>query len=233
MNYDVERSSNAVTDKTPSADVLAWPATGRTQSTVHCDKEERIDGRQKRRVGEWSKKPNSLSKRMLNGILSILHGVIDEGRIVVQGLRPPSIPSTRLEHAFFEILEEIACDAQPPFRIVVTGQPKALSSAIEEQVYMIQREALINAIRHSDAASIEAEVEYFPCRLRLVIRDNGCGFEPKVLKLGRGSRCGIRTMVEQARAMGAQLQIWTRPGSGTEVELSLPFGPRSLPVLNP
>lgn len=232
MNHNVERSSNAVIDETPSANVLAWPATGRTQSAVDCDK-ERTHGRQKRRLDEWREKSSSLSKRLLNSLLSSLHGVIDEGRTVVQGLRLPSIPSTRLEHAFFEILEEIACDAQPPFRIVVTGQPKTLSSAIEEQVYMIQREALINAIRHSDAASIEAEVEYFPRRLRMVIRDNGCGFEPKVLKFGRGSRCGIRTMVEQAKAMGAQLQIWTRPGSGTEVELSLPFDPRSMPVLNP
>lgn len=232
MNHDVERSSNVLIDETPSPNVLGRWATGRTQ-TAHCDQEERVQWSQKRRVDEWRKRPNSLSKRLLGGLLNIMHGVTDEGRILVQWLRPPSIPTTRLEHAFFEILEEIARDTQPPFRIVVTGQPKTLSSAVEEQVYMIQREALINAIRHSDAASIEAEVEYFPRRLRVMIRDNGCGFEPKVLKLGRSSPCGIRTMVEQARAMGAQLQIWTRPGSGTEVELSLPFDPRSMPALNP
>jgi signal transduction histidine kinase len=230
MNYDVERSSNVLIDETPSANVLAGSASGRTQRAFHRDKEERVHSRQKRRADEWRKNSNSLTKRLLGGLLSIMHGVTDEGRIIVQGLRPPSIPFTRLEHAFFEILEEIARDARPPFRIVVTGQPKTLSSAIEEQVYRIQREALINAIRHSDAASIEAEVEYFPRRLRVVIRDNGCGFEPKVLKLGRSPHCGIRTMVEQAKAMGAQLQIWTRPGSGTEVELSLPFDPRSMPV---
>lgn len=225
MNHDVERSSNDLIDETPSANVLARWATVRTQRTVDCE-EERAHSRQKHRVDEWPKRPNSLSKRLLRRLLSIMHCVIDEGWIVRSGLRLPAIPSTRLEHAFFEILEETARHARPPFRIVVTGQPKTLSSAIEEQVYMIQREALINAIRHSDATSIEAEVEYFPRRLRVMIRDNGCGFEPKVLKLGH---CGLRAMVKRAKAMGAQLQIWSKPGSGTEVELSLPFNPRSMP----
>ena len=231
MNHDVERSSNALIDETtPSANVVARWDSGRAQRTVHCDEEKKVPWRLKRRVDEWCKRPNSLSKRLLSGLLSIMHGVIDESGFVRQGLRPPSMPSARLEHAFFAILEEIASNARPPFQIVVTGPPKTLSSAIEEQVYMIQREALINAIRHSNATSIEAEVEYLPRRLRVVIRDNGCGFEPKVLKLGRGSHCGILTMVERAKAMGAQLQIWSKPGSGTEVELSFPFDPRSMPA---
>jgi signal transduction histidine kinase len=180
---------------------------------------------------DWNKRPDSLSKRSFSRLLSILRGFIDDGRIVLQGLRPPAIPSTRLEHAFFEILEELARDARPRFRIVVTGHPKTLGSAIEEQIYMIAREVLFNAIRHSDATSIEADVEYLPHRLRVVIQDNGCGYEPKALKSGRASYCGLRTMTERARAMGAQLQIWSKPGSGTEVELSLPIGPRSMPKL--
>ena len=229
MNHDVDRSSNVLNDDTPSAVVLARSATDRTQRTVHRDEEERVQWKQKRRVDESRKRPSSLSRRLLDGFLNIMHGVIDEGWIVLPGLKLPAIPSTRLEHAFFEIFGEIARDARPPFRIVVTGQPKTLSAAIEDQVYLIQREALVNVVRHSEATSIEAEVEYFPRRLRVVIRDNGCGFEPKALKLERGSHRGLRTMVEQAKAMGAQLQIWSKPGAGTEVELSLPFNPRSMP----
>lgn len=233
MNHDVERSSNVLIDETQSANVSAQWDTGGSQRTVYCHEQERVHWRQMLRANEWRKRPNSLSKRSLSRLLSIMHGVIDEGRIVLQGLRPPAIPSTRLEHAFFEILEEIARDARPRFRVVVTGRPKILGSAIEEQIYMIEREALINVIRHSDATSIEAEVEYLPRRLDVVIRDNGCGFEPKALKSGRGSHCGLRTMIERAKVMGAQLQIWSKPGSGTEVKLSLPFDPRSMPALNP
>ena len=41
----------------------------------------------------------------------------------------------------------------------------------------------------------------------------------------RGSYCGLRTMVERRKAMGAQLQIWSDPESGAEVELSFLFDP--------
>lgn len=233
MNQNVERSSNVLIDEPPSANVSAPWATGRSQRTALCDKEDRVHWRQKLSADDWRKRPNTLSERLISRLLSIMHGVFDEGRIVLQGLRPPAIPSTRLEHAFFEIFEEIARDARPRFQVVVTGQPQTLSSAIEEQIYLIQREVLINAILHSGATSIEAEVEYLRRRLRVVIRDSGCGFEPKMLKSGRGSYCGFRSMVERAEAMGAQLQIWSKPGSGTEVELSLPFDPRSMRALNP
>lgn len=233
MNHDVERSSNVLNDQTSSANVSARCAGGRTQSTIYGDEEEQLHGGQKLHVDGGGRGLNSLTERLLSGLWRVTHGVIEEGRIVLHGLQPSSIPSTRLEHAFFEILEEIARDARPRFRILVSGQPKTLSSAIEQQVYLIQREALVNAIRHSDATSIEAEVEYFPRRLRVVIRDNGRGFEPKALKVGRGSYCGLRAMVEGAKAMGAQLRIFSKPKCGTEVEFSLPFDPGSMSALNP
>lgn len=233
MKQNVERSSNVLIADTPSTTGSAGWGTGLRQRTVPCDEEERVHSAQWLRDCQWRKRPPSLRRRFLSHLLGIIDAVIDEGRIVLQRLARPALSYTRLECAFFEILEEITRDARPPFRIVVTGQPKTLSSAIEEQVYMIQREMLINAIRHSDATSIEAEVEFRPRLLRVVIRDNGCGFEPKMLESRRGLCSGLRTIVEQAKAMGAQLQIWSKPGSGTEVELSLPFHPRSLRGRNP
>jgi signal transduction histidine kinase len=147
-------------------------------------------------------------------------------------IRAPLIQSTRLEHALTELWYEIAPAAGPRFRIVVTGQPKALRSAILDQIYLIGREALVNALRHSEATIIEAEVEYYPRRLHVVVRDNGRGIERKVRTARKADR-GLHGMLERAKAMGARLEIWSRLGSGTEVELSLPFDSRSTPALNP
>src|ERR1700739_1472142 len=134
MNRNVERSSNVLMDKTPSAGILARWGIGRTQRNSQLHEEGRAHSSQKLRVVEWRKRSNSLSKRCLSPLLNTMCGVIDEGRMILQGIRSPATPSTRLEHAFFEILDEVARDARPRFRIVVTGQPKTLSSAIEEQV---------------------------------------------------------------------------------------------------
>jgi signal transduction histidine kinase len=102
------------------------------------------------------------------------------------------------------------------------GRPKALKPAIQEQIYLIGREALVNAFRHSAATSIEAEVEYLPNRLRVVVRDNGSGIDPQVLRSGRDSHWGLLGMRERARSIGAQLRILSRRGAGTEVEISVP-----------
>jgi signal transduction histidine kinase len=108
------------------------------------------------------------------------------------------------------------------FRIFVTGKSKALKPDIQEQIYLIGREALINAIRHSNATSIEAEIEYRPRRLRMIVRDNGCGIDSQVIRSGQDTHLGLLGMLERAESMGAQLRIRSRPGAGTEVEISVP-----------
>jgi signal transduction histidine kinase len=53
------------------------------------------------------------------------------------------------------------------------------------------------------------------------IRDNGRGIDPEVLKHGRSGHWGLPGMRERARNVRANLEIWSRPGAGTEIELSL------------
>jgi signal transduction histidine kinase len=102
------------------------------------------------------------------------------------------------------------------------GQPKALKPAIQEQIYLIVREAVLNALRHSEATSIEADVEYQRRQLRVVVRDNGRGIDPQMLRLEGDSHWGLLGMHERAKCIGGQLRIWSKRGAGTEVEISVP-----------
>ncbi len=55
------------------------------------------------------------------------------------------------------------------------------------------------------------------------IRDDGNGIDPEVL--GQGSRAGhwgLPGMHERAKRIGGHLNVWSRPGAGTEVELTVP-----------
>lgn len=159
-------------------------------------------------------------------MLNLIHRAINKCLVLIRGLRSPAISSTRLERALSEFLDEIGRSTGWRFRFVVIGQPKTLSSAIQEQLYMIGREAIVNALRHSEATSIEIELEYGPRSLRVMIRDDGCGIESRTLSSRCDSHGGLRGMAERAKAIGAQLQIWSKPGSGTEVELCLPLDSR-------
>ena len=106
--------------------------------------------------------------------------------------------------------------------ILVLGKPRALKPAIKEQIYLIGREAVLNALRHSGAAIIEIEVEYSARRLRVAVRDNGCGMDPQVVRSNRHPHGGLLGMRERAAIVGAQLRVWSRLEAGTEVEISCP-----------
>ena len=108
------------------------------------------------------------------------------------------------------------------FRVFVKGRPRAVDPAIQEQICHIAREALLNALRHSGAKSIEAEVDYVGRRLRVVVRDDGRGMDPRAAAGGRDTRRGLRLMRERADSVAAGLRIYSRPGAGTEVEISVP-----------
>ncbi|PWU05800.1 MAG: hypothetical protein C5B51_13705 [Terriglobia bacterium] len=131
----------------------------------------------------------------------------------------PAMESMSLEQGLSCLKDEFPRGSR--FRVFVSGQPKALNPVIQGQIFLIAREALINALRHSEATIIEAEVEYRPRRLQIRVRDNGRGIDPKTVRLGRHGHWGLVGMRESATQVGAQFQIWSRPGSGTEVEISV------------
>ena len=106
--------------------------------------------------------------------------------------------------------------------MLVEGTPQSLHPILRDEIYHIAREALRNAFHHAQARSIEAEITYGSL-LRLRIRDDGTGIDPKVLgEGGRAGHWGLTGMRERAQRIGAQLDVWSRPGAGTEVDLSIP-----------
>ena len=108
------------------------------------------------------------------------------------------------------------------FKVIVEGEIRPLQPVIRDEVYRIGREALINAFLHAHASSIEVELEYALKRLRVLVRDNGCGIDPHVLRAGREGHWGLSGMRERAEGIGAQLKVWSRVSGGTEVDLTVP-----------
>ena len=154
-------------------------------------------------------------------IPGLLRRVLDEGRAVLQGLRTPNFAPASIEKelsAFFDDFSTsgVRCE------ISVTGRAKQLKHAAQEQINLIAKEALVNALLHSQGTCVEIELEYSARRLRVVVRDNGCGIDPQMVRSRRDSPWGLSGMRERAGNIGAQLTVWSRPGAGTEVELSVP-----------
>jgi signal transduction histidine kinase len=167
---------------------------------------------------------DSPAKAPLGRVLQLMEQAIEEGRNAIQGLRSTRADSPDLEQAFSRIQQELAIENEEPidFRVIVEGRPRSLHPDIGDEVYRIGHEALVNAFRHSEAKSIEVELEYAAKQLRLVVRDNGCGMDPQFLQKGHEGHWGLTGMRERAERIGARLKVRSRATAGTEVELSVP-----------
>jgi signal transduction histidine kinase len=168
---------------------------------------------------------DSPSKPTLNRSLELMRQVIEEGRNAVRGLRSSRSPSLDLEDAFARIQEELnagGTSESAEFRVIIEGRQRALNPLLRDEIYRIGREGLTNAFRHSGADRIDVELEYGAGEFRLLVRDNGCGIDPQILRTGRPGHWGLLGMRERADRMGARLHVLSGPGAGTEIHLSVP-----------
>jgi signal transduction histidine kinase len=165
---------------------------------------------------------NTPATLRLSRVLELIGCLMEEGRNAVRGLRSSKTDSNDLEQAFSRIPQELGIEEQIDFRVIVLGSARQLHPVIRDAVYRIGREALANAFRHSRASRIELELEYAPKRFRMVVRDNGCGIDPRILQSGRDGHWGLLGISELAKRVGARLQVWSRVQAGTELELSIP-----------
>jgi signal transduction histidine kinase len=161
-------------------------------------------------------------KPSMNRILQLMRRVTEEGRRAVRGLRLADVTNMDLQQAFSRMKQELAVPDSVSFQIVVEGRPRPLHPIIRDEAYRIGREALINAFRHAHARNVEVGLEYSASRLRVLVRDDGCGISHEVLTSGRDGHFGLSGMRERAERIGAIVSVRSRENAGTEVELSVP-----------
>ncbi len=102
------------------------------------------------------------------------------------------------------------------------GQPRVLRSLVRDEAYLVAREAVINAFRHAQASKIEVEVGYASRNFRVMVRDNGCGIDSQLLRIGREGHWGLPGMRERAEKIGGKLNVLSGVDAGTEMVLSVP-----------
>jgi signal transduction histidine kinase/ligand-binding sensor domain-containing protein len=174
-----------------------------------------------------SRRPEE-ARTVLDQAINSAKAAIAEGRTAIHELRSTSTAREDLAKLLTAVAQECA-DARLPsehtmaFRVTVEGPPRALSPVLQDELYRIGREVLRNAFRHARAKLIEVEIRYSAEELRLRIRDDGIGIDPKVLETGaRSGHWGLPGARERARLIGAEFGLWAQAMAGTEVQITVP-----------
>jgi signal transduction histidine kinase/ligand-binding sensor domain-containing protein len=166
--------------------------------------------------------PEHPAREMFEEVLKESDDVMAEGRDLLVDLHATTSKPSDLPTALADYGKQMREGCSGDFKVAVNGSIRPLHPIIFEELFRIGKEAIGNAFRHSTARSIEAELNYEPNELRMRIRDDGTGIDPNVLKEGhRDGHLGLPSMRERARNIGAQLDLWSRTGVGTEIELRI------------
>ncbi len=95
------------------------------------------------------------------------------------------------------------------------GTPSRLTPEQQLAIYRVTQEGLSNVAQHASASRVKVELS-FVGRTVLRISDDGCGFARR-----RDDRLGLEGMRERATLAGGHLSVWSAPGMGTRVELTI------------
>jgi PAS domain S-box-containing protein len=97
-----------------------------------------------------------------------------------------------------------------------------IEPASQTQLLRVVQETLTNARRHGHARHVRVALDDGGSEMRLVIEDDGRGFDPASAVAGNDGRYGLRFMRERATELGGVLDVVSAPGEGTRVVLRLP-----------
>jgi len=154
--------------------------------------------------------------------LRLLRAATDEARRLIGGLRPPALD----ELGIIAAVESLAADARIDVpRVEFTHRLPAgrLPPDLETTLFRIVQESLSNVRRHAHAQAVTIRLEQAEEGIRVVVTDDGVGFDPAAIPEDRFGVEGIR---QRSRLLGGEPTISSRPGQGTTVSVTLPLAGR-------
>ena len=142
-------------------------------------------------------------------------------RSLLVDIYPASLASAGLGAA----LEDLAASVRARGMSVLldVGPTPALDPAGDQLVFRVAQECLLNAARHSSAATVMVRLHTTADGILLDITDDGVGFDAgTVLRSPEEGHFGMRILGDVVREAGAQLRLATAPGAGTSWQLTVP-----------
>lgn len=152
-------------------------------------------------------------------IIKLTLGLYNSGRALVRRLRPEVLDMLGLDGAVEEIVHHYdSARSGCRFTLQASGDFSRLESAVGISAYRIVQEALSNIVKHARATHASVNLTLDPAGLRILVADNGSGFDPALASSG----IGIVGMRERVYAFNGGIEIDTGIAAGTRIIISIP-----------
>lgn len=154
----------------------------------------------------------------------LVDGMIKQTRTLMFDLYPAMLDDLGLIPTLQWYAQEFHQRNRIETAVLEHGPAQPLTRTLRNYLFRAAKELLSNAARHGQPGEITVLVYWEPGSIRLVVDDDGAGFDDTVLRapdIQRG--LGLPGITERIRSMGGKLDIETKPGQGTRVIVEVPL----------
>jgi len=157
----------------------------------------------------------------LADVRALSERIIGEVENLAHQLRPPALDELGFVAAVEGHVGTFAKTHGIDVALHVGSLSRRLPSEVEVALYRIVQEGLTNIARHSGAKSVSILVDERPNAVRLVVEDDGRGFD--TASVDTAQRLGVSGIHERAALLGGSASVESSPGGGTAVYVTLPL----------
>jgi DNA-binding NarL/FixJ family response regulator/signal transduction histidine kinase len=163
---------------------------------------------------------------LVNHARGLAHRAVEEARHAIWRLRPASLERQSLAEALAaEVTSLEQGGAVVEGVCTIQGECRPVAAEVEAAVFRITQEALSNVRKHARARRVRVVLAYGDRSLRLLIEDDGRGFDPNApVRPGDGG-FGIEGMRQRAALVGGDIELDSSPGWGTRIRVFVPEAP--------
>jgi two-component system sensor histidine kinase DegS len=158
------------------------------------------------------------SREALARAIELTRRAADEVRRVIAGSPPAPLDGRCLAEAIRVEATALSRDGwQVTLHVADIG---SVPADIELALFRMTQEALQNVRRHAGLCRVWLNLERDGAQVRLMIADDGCGFDPRQTPAARFGLAGMR---ERVALLGGTIDIQSRPGAGTTIVITIPL----------
>lgn len=148
---------------------------------------------------------------------------LQDVRKIIFDLRPMALDDLGLVPAIRGYLDGFSERTGIETAIKIYGEEKRLAPSLEVAVFRLVQEALNNAFKHARARTVAIKLECLPSQVRVVVDDDGVGFDvPAALKAQGRDNFGLTGMRERVALLEGSFEIKSVSGRGTRIAFSIP-----------
>ena len=165
-------------------------------------------------------------KQVCSEMMQFTDDIIGNVRRMTRGLNPSVLEALGLKAAIKQTLREFTNFSGIRIKTSIEPLEQVRNRETQISLFRIVQEALTNIHKHAQATYVTVRAVHDEHGIRLVIEDNGKGFDFIAVASAKAPEKGMGLAAMQLRGcmIGAQLDIQSQPGQGTRITVSLPAG---------